>query len=545
MLNYTHGHATRSQAIASKANASSAHPPMINNMYDPGRATRMNQNPVCTHFTKMRHSIYPSAFFCMNCEWWENEVDHCNKRASRQSQTYACRAKHYSWLVPRPLWTVSRGRMLTKEEAESIAPLEVSENQKKEQKGNNSIAADDVTVCTVNEEDVEDNGSVVEDMADTRVVEDDAAWRDHGDEKECNTPSLLTNGIGSIDVHAVKNYDGVDDTYISVPCTKKAQLGTYNDDDFNELRCKYNQLLLKTENFRKTAAYWKSRHNQTVELQVPSSQGPPTRDNIVDQLMSDMVVMEDRFISVKQKRYTSRKNFRRHVAESMWHDKREFFVSLREFFIELAVSYIRKEVYSPANVLRAMDMAGGQLSIEGIEVLRTCETKGTKYYRNSILPCSADIRRVGAEVEEFAEKLIPYQHGTLDTGGEFVQWDPEEMIAMVVKGFGLEEQAKERSITIHQAMDGAQLSKNITHVTYGFKMADRGAICPFSKKPLFCGNEDTASVQSRNNCFPLKIVMERESNEIVDLMRPIISAVKIWLLLDKIGWATMNPSTHL
>jgi len=61
------------------------------------------------------------------------------------------------------------------------------------------------------------------------------------------------------------------------------------------------------------------------------------------------------------------------------------------------------------------------------------------------------------------------------------------MIAMVIKGFGLDKQAKEQSITIHQAMDGAQLSKNITHVTYGFKMADRGAFCPFSKKPLFCG----------------------------------------------------------
>jgi len=33
-------------------------------------------------------------------------------------------------------------------------------------------------------------------------------------------------------------------------------------------------------------------------------------------------------------------------------------------------------------------------------------------------------------------------------------------------------------------------------------------------------------VQSRNNCFPLKIIMERESNKIVNLMRPIISAVK-------------------
>jgi len=408
--------------------------------------------------------------------------------------------------------------MLTKEEAEAINPLEVSRTKKKEKKGNDGITPDDDTVCTIDEEDVEDNGSVFEDS--NILVDEDAAWHDKGDHEI----SLLPHGSGK-ENHNDDNTSGMDDMDISLPRTKKARTIAC-EDDLNELKCKYNQLLLKTENFRKTAAYWKSRHNQTVELQVPSSQGPPTRNFIVDQLMSDMVILEDQFISVKQKRFTSCKNFRRHVAENMWHDEREFFVSLREFFIELAVNYIRKEVYSPANVLRAMDMAGGQLSIEGIEVLRTCETKGKKYYRNSILPCSADIRCVGAEVEEFAEKLIPYQHGTLDTGGEFVEWVPEEMIAMVVKGFGLEQQAKERSITIHQAMDGAQLSKNITHVTYGFKMADRGALCPFSKKPLFCGNKDTASVQSRNNCFPLKIVMERESNKIVDLMRPIIAVVK-------------------
>jgi len=80
--------------------------------------------------------------------------------------------------------------------------------------------------------------------------------------------------------------------------------------------------------------------------------------------------------------------------------------------------------------------------------------KGTKYYHISILPCSANIQHVGAEVEKFVEHHIPYQHGILVTGGEYVEWVPEQMIAIVIKGFGLEEQAKERCITIHQAMDG-------------------------------------------------------------------------------------------
>ncbi len=83
MLSYANGHSTRSQAIAS---AGTANPTVVINKYDPGRATRANQNPVCTHFTKLRRSIYPSSFFCTNCEWWEREVDLCNKRVNRKSK---------------------------------------------------------------------------------------------------------------------------------------------------------------------------------------------------------------------------------------------------------------------------------------------------------------------------------------------------------------------------------------------------------------------------------------------------------------------------
>jgi len=451
-------------------------------------------------------------------------VDVCNKRVSRQSKTYSCKAKHFSWLVPRPLWTVSNNHMLSKEEVESIAILEAKMQKENEEKQTVECITknmDEVTVCTVDEEDVEDNGSSCVDDDHMLGFEDDTRAAapiiaDHSD----STPSIFPHGIGGSE-NDDKDY--IVDAEISPP-SKRARLLSDQQEELEVLKLKYEELLAKSQNFRMTAAHWKKRYNQTVQRQVPTTDA--TQDNMVDQVMNNIVYSENMFISLNRKRFTSRNKFRRHLANTMWHDKREIFVLLREFFFENAITLIRTEVYSPANVLRAMDMAGGQLSIEGIEVLRTCETNGAKYYRHSILPCSADIRRVGADVEAFAEKIIPYKHGILETGGEFVEWVPQEMIAMVIKGFGLEEQAKERSITIHQAMDGAQLSKNITHVTYGFKMADRGALCPFSKKPLFGGNENNASMQSRNNCFPLKIVMERESNDIVDLMRPIISVVK-------------------
>ncbi len=130
MIGYIHGHATRSQAIALKANAS-CHPHVVQNKYDPGCATRANQNPVCTHFSKICHAIYPNTFFCANCEWWEHEVDMCNKPVNCQSKkTYSCKAKHYSWVVPCPLWTVPKNHaMLSKEEVDAISLLEESKRK--------------------------------------------------------------------------------------------------------------------------------------------------------------------------------------------------------------------------------------------------------------------------------------------------------------------------------------------------------------------------------------------------------------------------------
>ncbi len=66
-------------------------------------------------------------------------------------------------------------------------------------------------------------------------------------------------------------------------------------DDIDDLKLKYQQLLQKTENYCKTAAYWKSCHNQTVQSEVMALQG--TREKTIDQLMNDMVIMEDQFLS--------------------------------------------------------------------------------------------------------------------------------------------------------------------------------------------------------------------------------------------------------
>jgi len=112
-------------------------------------------------------------------------------------------------------------------------------------------------------------------------------------------------------------------------------------DDIDDLKLKYQQLLQKTENYCKTAVYWKSCHNQTVQSEITALQG--TREKTIDQLMNDMVIAEDQFLSQNRKRFTSRNKFRRHLAEYMWDDKREFFChSVNSLWNWLSISFARK-----------------------------------------------------------------------------------------------------------------------------------------------------------------------------------------------------------
>jgi len=253
MLCYTHCCSTHFQANALNNEMDSC-PVTSQNRYDPGCATRGNQNPVCTHSTKMHQSIYPSTFFCLNCEWWEREVGHCNKHVSRQSKTYSCKAKHYSWLVPRPLWTVTNNRMLSKEEAEYVMLTEANMNGKKnEQNDDDSVTTGEETVCTVDEEDVEDHGSFSQEdnnMPDTKLSKRVPNDSTEVNQVVCNYATAFLPGSSDKD----DSDDDYDDNTSSetnmfpAPEAKCMRLAS-DQDELEKLQSKCNKLTVKTENF--------------------------------------------------------------------------------------------------------------------------------------------------------------------------------------------------------------------------------------------------------------------------------------------------------
>jgi hypothetical protein len=76
----------------------------------------------------------------------------------------------------------------------------------------------------------------------------------------------------------------------------------------------------------------------------------------------------------------------------------------------------------------------------------------------------------------------------------------------------LEEVARHRQIGVNTSIDGAIITTNISMVAAGVKVCDPQAQCPFPKRFLL--DKDTpGGLQSRNNCFPLQVMIGKETQE--------------------------------
>jgi hypothetical protein len=90
------------------------------------------------------------------------------------------------------------------------------------------------------------------------------------------------------------------------------------------------------------------------------------------------------------------------VAQVVWNEGS----NLPEL-LKLSRKHFRDNVFTPYNVLREMDLSGGTLSYEGIDVLRRVETAGLKWYRGSMIPSMSEIKRMASMVEWYARPHCP------------------------------------------------------------------------------------------------------------------------------------------
>jgi hypothetical protein len=99
--------------------------------------------------------------------------------------------------------------------------------------------------------------------------------------------------------------------------------------------------------------------------------------------------------------------------------------------------------------------------------------------------------------------------------GEGFEFDSIKITETLFKAFGLMNEAKRRPVELGLTSDGAQLTNTILHVAAGLKFNDLEIRDPFPKCPLLL-HEPKSLVQSRNLCFPLRIVIAKDSKKTLD-----------------------------
>ena len=194
------------------------------------------------------------------------------------------------------------------------------------------------------------------------------------------------------------------------------------------------------------------------------------------------------------------------VAQAVW----SIDISQPEF-VRLARKYFRDTIFTPFNILKEMDLAGGTLSYEGIDILRRVETSGLKRFRGSMIPSKSEIKRMAGKIEWFGASKCPFVLKATPKG-EAVEFDYGKAMLCITQAFHLDEIGKVRPLSVASSIDGASLTKNLSIIAGGIKVTDRGARCPLTQQPLL-DNPTTMKAQSRNVCLPLKVMMGRETKE--------------------------------
>lgn len=221
------------------------------------------------------------------------------------------------------------------------------------------------------------------------------------------------------------------------------------------------------------------------------------------------------------------------LVKSLWNDS---FLEgeAQSCMIDRVRSHMRCNVFTPSKILKAMDLAGFNLSLAGIEVLRSVDTADKKYCRG-FLPSKTSILRAARRVESNADARCPFKMIGRNFGdgnssssaennhaapnfGEGFEFDVIKTTRTLFDAFGLMADAKRRSVELSLASDGAQLTHTISHVTAGLKFNDMGMRDPVTKCPLLLHRPDSL-VQSRNLCFPLRVVIAKDNKETLDGFR--------------------------
>jgi hypothetical protein len=173
-------------------------------------------------------------------------------------------------------------------------------------------------------------------------------------------------------------------------------------------------------------------------------------------------------------------------------------------------------------VCRVLDMGSGQLNLSGLEMLRKGiegDENGKVKYGGGWLSSKYFLQKAQKKVNEAAKLEIPFiEIPTPDLDGIVFKEgidDFSKLLMFLLEMFKLDGIARDPTqppVQIAATLDGADISRNVSHVTAGIKILDPRAIDPISHLPI--GMDGSKKVQSRELCFPFKMILTRDTKSL-------------------------------
>ena len=137
--------------------------------------------------------------------------------------------------------------------------------------------------------------------------------------------------------------------------------------------------------------------------------------------------------------------------------------------------FMRQYVWNAWKIQKAIDLSPcGGLNYSGIESLRTVEELDK--WERGCLPSESTIRRSAKALEEYALSLGLEINVKATEYGNVYYFDPATLLRIIVEEHGMTEIAREGSnekpMLLSVTIDGALLTADLKHITFGLKKAD-------------------------------------------------------------------------
>jgi hypothetical protein len=154
--------------------------------------------------------------------------------------------------------------------------------------------------------------------------------------------------------------------------------------------------------------------------------------------------------------------------------------------------WYRDFVFTPEAILRETDLAGAELNLKGIELLRRVEREATnrvipdlkKRRSNGILPSRGKKSRRTKEVHLFADYIVPIKQFQTAHGEGWTFDSLANVTKTILCGHGLDTVAHNRSVHVSLALNAAPLTKSLSLFSIALVVTDSSAKCPRTGEPL-------------------------------------------------------------